>query len=229
MPPSVARTAPTPRSTSWRAAAAVGGGVGLELVGVAAGEGGELLAVGLHQVGRRRRASAVDERVQRAPRWCRPRPGRRPRAGGDELGVPAAGRPGAASRPAPSSRRRRRGPAAAWASSSRCSGATVGAGGVELGGGAVGLGDGEVDADVAGGAHRAAVDAGGEQLEDERVVVGGGEHGDGGDAGADGGAGDVDALAAGLRGHRRDAVHLAAARARRRARPCGRCSGWGSG
>ena len=41
-----------------------GGRVGLELVGVAAGEGGQLLAVGLHQVGGRL-GQGVDERLER--------------------------------------------------------------------------------------------------------------------------------------------------------------------
>ena len=52
LPPRVASTAPTPRSMSCRGGARGGDGVGLELVGVASGEGGQLLAVGLHQVGR---------------------------------------------------------------------------------------------------------------------------------------------------------------------------------
>ena len=57
--------------------------------------------------------------------------------------------------------------------------------------------------------HRPAVDAGREQLEDERVVLGGGQDGDRRLVGGDAGAGDVDALAAGLRDHRLGALDRA--------------------
>src|SRR5690606_8442912 len=72
---------------------------------------------------------------------------------------------------------------------------------------AVRLGDREVDPHRPRGLLRAARDAGGAQLGDERVVRAGGQHRHGRDPRRDGGTRDVHPLAAGLGRHRGGAQH----------------------
>ncbi len=174
--------------------------VGLEDVGVAAGEGGELLAVRLHQVWRGV-VQPLDEGTQRRVAGVDRDPGARVAQGADQLGVPldrgargqragehdpVGGRgapPQRLGQPAQHQRRHR------------------GSGAVQLRRGAVGLADGDVDPQRALVRDGAVVDAGPEQLQDVRVVLRGREHGDRRDAGGDRGAGDVHALAARLGEH----------------------------
>ncbi len=83
--------------------------VGLEVVGLVAGERGELLAVGLHQVGRAGR-EGVDEGLQRGVARVDRDPGAGGAQGGDQLGVPLRrARRVAATRRARSTRRWRPG------------------------------------------------------------------------------------------------------------------------
>ena len=185
-------------------------GVGLQAGRVGAGQRGELLAVGLHQVGcragegrhqgRQRLLAGVhgDARrgtPQRDHQLGVP-PGRAPRAAGTRPAPPSRPTPARVSRPSSMASQHVR--------------VDRRAGAVELGGGAVRLGDGQVHPHVAGRARRAAVDPVGAEPEHERVVLGGGQDGDRGDLGRDGGAGDVDALAAALGGHRVDPLDRAA-------------------
>src|SRR4051812_22920173 len=174
--------------------------IALDGVGVAAGERGELLAVRLHQRGRVL-LERSGERDQRGAGGVHRHAGAAAAQGADQLGVPAVG----------GARRQRAGQdhppglrcpvGHGGAQPVQVGSPDHGAGGVDLGRGAVRLGEREVDAHRPGRRLRPAVDAVAQQVEDERVVLLGGQHGDRPHVSGDRGPGDVHPLAAALGGH----------------------------
>ena len=176
-----------------------GGRVALEVATGLTGELGELLAVGLDQVGQS--ADVVGEgRQQRVAGGVEGDQDAGAAQPGDELGVPVDGHAGR-------QRARQHGPAGAGGLADQDVGellAHVGveleAGLVHLGRGAVRLGQGEVDPHPSGDGHRAVGDLHVAQGQQQRVVVLPGQHRHGQSAGGGDDAGDVDALAARVAG-----------------------------